>query len=240
MWLTAGQYGGTGAGLVVARRLIELRRAELVARSEPRLLRGSTGEGAAPVASRPDPSAVGRGQRILVVEDAELCRMLVVLLLEQLGCEVDVAANGLEAVRCVDHQHYECVFMDCQMPELDGFEATRQIRRHEAVKVVGPGRRLPIVALTANPAQCDRARCLEAGMDDYLQKPVDFESLAQALARWTGWAGHAHGEGQGVLEAPSSRESNGCQGKLAARVPGQRFGGGAARRVLSRRCATPG
>ena len=103
-----------------------------------------------------------------------------VRLLEKLGCRVDVAANGLEAVELLAELAYDLVFMDCQMPEMDGFEATRTIRQREA----SSGHHVPIIAMTANAMQGDSEQCLAAGMDDYLSKPVSFEALAAAARKW--------------------------------------------------------
>jgi CheY-like chemotaxis protein len=116
--------------------------------------------------------------RVLVVEDQAVNRAVVVRLLEKLGCSVDSAENGREALAAVAKQEYDLVLMDCQMPEMDGFEATAQIRRKE-----DSGRRVPIVALTAAALAGDRERCLAAGMDDYLTKPVRREQLESLVRR---------------------------------------------------------
>jgi CheY-like chemotaxis protein len=118
--------------------------------------------------------------RVLVVEDNVVNQKVAVRLLEKLGCRVDVAANGLEAVELFAELVYDVVFMDCQMPEMDGFEATRMIRQREA----SSGQHVPIVAMTANAMQGDSEQCLAAGMDDYLSKPVSFEALATAARKW--------------------------------------------------------
>jgi CheY-like chemotaxis protein len=118
--------------------------------------------------------------RVLVVEDNVVNQKVAVRLLEKLGCRVDVAANGLEAVELLAELAYDLVFMDCQMPEMDGFEATRTIRQREA----SSGHHVPIIAMTANAMQGDSEQCLAAGMDDYLSKPVSFEALAAAARKW--------------------------------------------------------
>jgi CheY-like chemotaxis protein len=102
-------------------------------------------------------------------------------MLSKLGCRVDVAANGREAVDLWRQLPYDVIFMDCQMPEMDGFEATREIRRCER----GGTSHAPIVALTANAMAGDREKCLESGMDDFVSKPVDEKRLREAIARWT-------------------------------------------------------
>jgi CheY-like chemotaxis protein/HPt (histidine-containing phosphotransfer) domain-containing protein len=105
---------------------------------------------------------------------------LALRLLEQMGYRADVAANGLEAVAAVERQPYDLVFMDVQMPEMDGFEASREITRRWP-----PDRRPRIVAMTANALQGDRELCLAAGMDDYMSKPIHVEELVAALERGT-------------------------------------------------------
>ena len=101
------------------------------------------------------------------------------LMLEKCGCRVDVVANGALAVEAVGTEHYDLVLMDCQMPVCDGFEATRRIRALQS-----PGNGIVIVALTGNAMAGDRERCLAAGMNDYLAKPVRREALADVLARY--------------------------------------------------------
>jgi PAS domain S-box-containing protein len=118
--------------------------------------------------------------RVLVVEDNPVNQEVAAAMLEDLGCTVLLASNGREALREIERERPDLVLMDCQMPEMDGFEATRSIRAGEAC---AGGARLPIVALTANAMQSDRTRCLEAGMDDYLSKPFTREQLAEALER---------------------------------------------------------
>ena len=119
--------------------------------------------------------------RILLAEDNEINQQVAVGMLEALGHQVDVVADGAEAVAAVANSTYNLVLMDCQMPGMDGFEATAEIRRQAA-----PGNHLTIVAITANAMQGDRERCLAAGMDDYLSKPVSRERLHEVLERWLG------------------------------------------------------
>jgi CheY-like chemotaxis protein len=100
-------------------------------------------------------------------------------LLRRLGCQVDVAANGVQAVAMARLKRYDLILMDCQMPEMDGFEAANAIREFE-----GKTRRTPIIAATANAFVEDRERCLAAGMDDYLSKPIAKDQLESLLKRW--------------------------------------------------------
>ena len=120
-----------------------------------------------------------RSPRVLVVEDNPVNQKVAARMLEKLGCRVDVAANGREAVEGLARIQYALVFMDCQMPEMDGFEATSLIRQQE--RAWG---HIPIVAMTANAMAEDRARCLAIGMDDFLSKPVQPQDLAEILRRW--------------------------------------------------------
>jgi len=120
--------------------------------------------------------------RILVAEDNRVNQKLAKQLLEKLGCRVDIAFNGIEAVEMFGKCSYDAVFMDCQMPEMDGFEATSEIRRRERTST--SLRRMPIVALTANTMQGDQEKCLAAGMDDFIAKPFKANTLRRALERW--------------------------------------------------------
>ena len=116
---------------------------------------------------------------VLLAEDNVVNQRVATKLLEQLGCSVDLAVNGRLAVEALHTNHYDIVIMDCQMPEMDGFEATRAIRLEE-----GEGRRTPIVAMTANAMSGDRERCLAAGMDGYRTKPVRPDELVAAISQW--------------------------------------------------------
>ena len=123
----------------------------------------------------------GAGLRVLVAEDNEVNQRVVSRMLERLGHQVQVAVNGREAFERAKAATFDIVLMDCQMPEMDGFEATARIR----AALTNAGRpRMPILALTANASDADRQRCLDAGMDAHLSKPIKLERLAEALATW--------------------------------------------------------
>ena len=118
------------------------------------------------------------GTRVLLAEDNAVNQIVGATMLRNLGCEVDVAVNGREATELVRSFHYDLVFMDCEMPQMDGYEATAAIRGQP------DGKNIPIIAVTAQAMQGDQERCLNAGMDDYISKPVKQEDFATALCRW--------------------------------------------------------
>jgi PAS domain S-box-containing protein len=183
------RFGGTGLGLAISRRLAEAMGGTMWAESEGVPGRGSTFH--ATIATRSvagvvadvtpgsldlDPERAARHPlRILLVEDNAVNQKLALRLLSEMGYQADVAGNGLEAVEAVERQEYDLVLMDVQMPEMDGLEATRQIRGLQPQS--GPR----IVAMTANAMDGDREACLEAGMDDYLGKPIRVDELVAAL-----------------------------------------------------------
>ncbi len=146
------------------------------------------------------------GSLVLLVEDNEINQLVAVRMLEKHGFRVDVAANGRVALEMCQSRRYEAIFMDCQMPELDGYETTAEIRRREGVD-----RRVPIIAMTANTMKGDREKCLDAGMDDYVGKPVDPKALGDAISRSlssksdiTPGEGAASGQGGIAAYRPSS------------------------------------
>jgi signal transduction histidine kinase/CheY-like chemotaxis protein len=132
------------------------------------------------------------GKRVLVAEDNAVNQKLAARMLEKLGCKADFAANGCEAVKMTCAVPYDLVLMDCQMPEMDGYEATARIRAWLA------GRALPIIAMTAHAMEGDREKCIQAGMDDYLSKPMTFAQLRDMLTMWLGAAPL-----EGLLAAPA-------------------------------------
>jgi CheY-like chemotaxis protein len=137
----------------------------------------------------PRRSSVCTGARVLLVEDNEVNQMVAMELLSEMGCVCEVAADGAKAVSAVHRAAFDVVLMDCQMPEMDGFEATTKIRELEKNGFL-PGRsRVPVIALTANALSEDRARCLAAGMDDYLTKPLQPEKLLATMESYLAKAG---------------------------------------------------
>lgn len=152
------------------------------------------------------------GARVLVVEDSLANQKLAVRMLEKLGYSVDVVGNGAEAVEIIQRVEYQAVLMDCNMPRMDGFEATAQIRKLE-----GSARHTPIIALTAAALMGDRERCLRSGMDDYLTKPIMMETLRNALERWI--PTDAHGENEARVPGDGRAEVEGEKTMPTASVP---------------------
>jgi len=134
-----------------------------------------------------------QGMRILLAEDNPINQRVALAMLKRLGCWTDVVANGREAVEALQNVPYDLVLMDCQMPVMDGFEATRAVRQREAA-AGSPS--IPIVAMTASAMQADRERCQQAGMSDFIAKPVQPGELAEMLARWLAISRSDPGEGE--------------------------------------------
>jgi two-component system sensor histidine kinase/response regulator len=134
----------------------------------------------APTEVRADPVSPPHGDRILLVEDNDVNRRVALRQLERLGYSAQCAGDGREALERIAREPYDLIFMDCQMPVMDGFQATREIRKMES----RTGKRVPIVAMTANAMAGDREACLSAGMDDYLPKPIALSDVSRILRRW--------------------------------------------------------
>ena len=188
---TTRRYGGTGLGLAIAKSLVEMMGGQIGGHGFPG--KGATfwftlrlgPSGAVPkaaigaVAAQPPMPTAYAGARVLVAEDNPVNRIVTVGLLEEAGCRVDTAANGLEAVDAFTRGAYDLVLMDCRMPEMDGYTAASEIRRLETA-----GRRTPIVALTAHAVAGEAERCRAAGMDDCVAKPAGPDVIAGLLNRW--------------------------------------------------------
>ena len=192
---TTRKYGGTGLGLSICKMLVELMHGEIWAVTEEGV--GSTfffrlqlekKDATTPAAQHPEteqsapvealPSSSLKGKTVLLAEDNEINQEIAIAILNSFGLEVDLAENGLEAVQKIQTNQYALVLMDIQMPIMDGYQATRLIRKDDRFNA------LPIIAMTANAMNTDRAESLKAGMNEHIGKPFDPEALKRLLGKW--------------------------------------------------------
>jgi len=188
---TTRKYGGTGLGLAIVSQLVDLMAGSLgvdsvegdgsvfwftvslpCAKQAPEMAREITQKN----------EALQFEAEILLVEDNPINQMVAQKMLEKVGLKPTLANNGVEALKLLNERAFDLVLMDCQMPEMDGFDATREIRKLDILAL--NQQPLPVVAMTANVMSGDRERCLEVGMDDYIGKPVQRDKLASVLEKW--------------------------------------------------------
>jgi CheY-like chemotaxis protein len=207
---TTRRFGGTGLGLAICKRLTTAMGGEIGVKSTP-------GQGSTFWVELPFEVLAGAGQplleeapatlprpatgehpraRVLVVEDNPVSQLLAAEVFKRLGCQVDVVGNGLEAVDVFTQLPYDLVLMDCDMPVMNGFDATRRIRGLE-----GAGRHVPIIAMTASALQGDAEKCLAAGMDDFMSKPLRYAQIGQMVEHWLTLA-QERNRGSGSAAAP--------------------------------------
>ncbi|MGB6015510.1 MAG: response regulator, partial [Nodosilinea sp.] len=197
---TTRQYGGTGLGLAICRRIVELMGGQIGLEST--LGQGSVFWFTVPLqtAAEEDSPAASEGSvvgsleaaaasplanlNILVVEDNPDNRELIATILKDTSCKMAFAVNGQQVLDKLAAESFDLVLMDCQMPVMDGYEATRQLRQRE-----GGQRHIPVIGLTAHAGAENRQRCLQAGMDDYISKPLNIQHLKELIMRWTLYQG---------------------------------------------------
>jgi len=184
---TTRKYGGTGLGLAIVKQLVEMMHGEFGVESMPG--EGSTFWFRIPLEISGEQTLQKPGEdvldqkaklkgHVLLVEDNPINQMIAQKMLEKIGLELALASDGRQALDMLEQNEFDAVLMDCQMPVMDGFEATRRIREHDVLN------NLPIIAMTANVMEGDREKCIEAGMNDYISKPIVVADLKKTIRRW--------------------------------------------------------
>ncbi len=187
----ARKFGGTGLGLSICKQLVEKMGGQIgVTSSEGKgsifwfVLSLDIVEVELPMVNQLQPlnshNALGHVAKILVAEDNRINQMIAVSFLEKMGYETEVVTNGLQVLEALETKTYDLILMDCQMPDMDGLEASRRIRANSAAVY----RKIPIIAVTANAMKGDREACVASGMNDYVTKPIAYESLSSAIKHW--------------------------------------------------------
>ena len=195
---TTREYGGTGLGLSICRKLCEMMGGSIYASSvlgkgscfsfevelgRSQNINSNSLEFNLQMESEDKITERFSNRKILLVEDNEINQFVAEGILEDFGVMVDISSNGIEALESLNNDSYALVLMDCQMPEMDGYEATAKIRCGEAGE---KNKKIPIIAMTANAMQGDKERCIDAGMDDYMSKPIEERVLQNMFVKWLG------------------------------------------------------